>query len=643
MPRAANGVFSRLVGTTAIPGQVITDEIFNDAMDDIALALSESERVSEARDLGAVVTTTGTGSAYVLTLGTPWDTAPNGLLVGFRVHVPNTGACVLTAANVTGPLRAVSGADLSSGDLPARTAILATLNLQGASAIVSGTLTTNSNQVTGVSSVAGLYVGQTVTASGIAAGTTISAISGTSLSLSKAFTGATGPALITAVGPEWLLVNGGLLATAARLAVANGQAPVSLTADAQLDAAAKGTAILATGSVRVRLPAPTVAGAGYVFDLRNDGIGDVTLSTQAVDFTGSVASGNATIFNVSSTTGLAVGMLLTMPPAPKSFTGTLTANSAVITAVTDVSGLAVGQPVSSIVAGFPGGAAIVAFDSTTVTISAPFTGTTTTNAAITATVDGILPGTTITAIAGNTVSLSQAYVGATFVTAALSAYGTAVDGLPFFILYPGETRRVMCDGTTFRSIVTTPFYREWFGSGRFVRPPGYARIGYHAVAPGGGGGFQGGGGGEGTSDTMPASSLPASMLLTIGAAGAPSATTGSDGGVTILGTLATLAGGKGGTASGAAAAAGGGTADGINAGGAGSGSGTNPVASINGGGGGGNNIAGATVRGGSLNAGAGGRFPNLAPGPGGGGYGSATNGVAGSAGGPGRVRIWGVA
>lgn len=655
MSRDASGAYTAPDGTDAVPGAVITSEQFNTFVADIGAEVGLSARESELRDLGALAVTGGTGAAYTLALDTPWEEIPNGLTVGFRAHTPNSGPCTLAAnGSDPAPLRAASGVELSAGDLPTGSALLASFNANGATRVFTGTLTTNSNQVVGVASTDGLVLGQAVTGAGIPADTVITAIAGTLVSLSKPYTGATGSGVLTARGGEWLLANGGLLATAARLSAAqNGAAPLAINADTSLDASSRGRTIYVTGSPRVLLP-PASVGPGYAIDIRNDGSGDVTLSSRAVDFSGSLVPGSNAIQNVSSTSALAVGNRLTVARSAKTITGTLTNGSAAITTVSDTAGLAAGQLVSCAVPGFPAGAAIQSISGSTVTITAPFTGTTTA-ATLSVIVDGIATGTFITAISGNTVTMSAPFAADTVVSAVVSAYADSIDSLPFFIMYPGETRRVVCDGTVFRSIVLNPYLREWTASGWWMRPPGYRRHGFHGVAGGGGGSYDPGGGGEGLRRELPPGDFPASMALVVGAAGAasPPSTKGGTGGATIVGNFASLAGGEGGNNQGGSGGGyGGGTVNGggdvVRSGGdartTSTGSATGrPISSIMGGGGG-VYFGASAPPGRSTFAGDGGsRQPAQAPGVGGGGYGSSTAGVDGGPGGSGRIQFWGIA
>lgn len=127
-----------------------------------------------------------------------------------------------------------------------------------------------------------------------------------------------------------------------------------------------------------------------------------------------------------------------------------------------------------------------------------------------------------------------------------------IDGLTSYIMYPGETRLITCDGVGFTSIVVTSFYRVFTTSGSFVTPPGYSVFSGFAWGGGGSGNFSsagGGGGGGCTPFTLPATMFGASQTVTVGAGGAGvTVDPGLNGGNTTLGTFITAYGGLGGTA-----------------------------------------------------------------------------------------------
>ncbi len=95
-----------------------------------------------------------------------------------------------------------------------------------------------------------------------------------------------------------------------------------------------------------------------------------------------------------------------------------------------------------------------------------------------------------------------------------------IDGAASYVMYPGETRLVMCNGTGFYSVVQTSFYKVFTSTGTFVWPPGYNR--FQGLVWGGGGGGAGGYGGNGGScapfDLL--SSSVGNSTATVGAGGA---------------------------------------------------------------------------------------------------------------------------
>ena len=223
-----------------------------------------------------------------------------------------------------------------------------------------------------------------------------------------------------------------------------------------------------------------------------------------------------------------------------------------------------------------------------------------------------------------------------------------IDGLTSYVMYPGETRLVTCDGTGFYTVVLTSFKRTFTATGTFYLPPGYNRI--QGLVWGGGAGGNGGYGGNGGGCLpldLPSSDFAASQTLTVGAGGAA----GADGGASSVLTYSTGAAGKGGTEGStlygrngltgpfpsdrvAVSTASSAPSYGDYGGGRGSnaaGGLTNAAHSIFGGGGGVPSGSGGT----SVFAGAGGSGAGAGTAPGGGG-GSTGDGARG------EIRIWGV-
>ncbi len=141
-----------------------------------------------------------------------------------------------------------------------------------------------------------------------------------------------------------------------------------------------------------------------------------------------------------------------------------------------------------------------------------------------------------------------------------------IDGVSTYIMYPGETRLVFCDGTALHSTVITPYSRTYNSSGSYTKPPGYKYHFLDSQAPGGGGGSGargaitsnagGGGGGGRIRVNIPDAEMPPSpTTVTVGAAGTGGAgitsnnTDGNDGtagGTNSFGGMFSVTGGSGG-------------------------------------------------------------------------------------------------
>lgn len=148
--------------------------------------------------------------------------------------------------------------------------------------------------------------------------------------------------------------------------------------------------------------------------------------------------------------------------------------------------------------------------------------------------------------------------------------GITLDGMANPIMYPGECRLILCDGTDFTSVVLTPFQKTFTTTGSFKVPPGYKEIGVMAIGGGGGGGSDsrsaagtsrnggaGGGGGAVNICILTALTAGTSYTATVAAGGAGAAAqtvnttdgiAGSVGGTSSFGTLVLAYGGGGGAA-----------------------------------------------------------------------------------------------
>jgi hypothetical protein len=117
-----------------------------------------------------------------------------------------------------------------------------------------------------------------------------------------------------------------------------------------------------------------------------------------------------------------------------------------------------------------------------------------------------------------------------------------IDGLTSYVMYPGETRLVTCDGTGFYTIVLTSFSRTFITTETFTMPPGYNRV--QGLIWGGGGGGNAGYGGNGGSCApldLRAAVLWGNYTATVGSGGAA----GADGGASSIFGISSGAASKG--------------------------------------------------------------------------------------------------
>jgi hypothetical protein len=132
-----------------------------------------------------------------------------------------------------------------------------------------------------------------------------------------------------------------------------------------------------------------------------------------------------------------------------------------------------------------------------------------------------------------------------------------IDSLTSFVMYPKEVRLVLCNGTSFKSVVINTFDLTLTSTTSITIPPGYQKLSFDMVSGGGGGGTGavgtsdgttgatgggGGGGGSRSINVFPMSAFGsngASLTLTVGAGG----TAGSAGGNSSIGSVITTYGG----------------------------------------------------------------------------------------------------
>ncbi len=262
------------------------------------------------------------------------------------------------------------------------------------------------------------------------------------------------------------------------------------------------------------------------------------------------------------------------------------------------------------------------------------------------------------------------------------------DGLTNWVMYPGEIRDFFCDGAADTSRIIHSYCCEFLSTVTYVKPPGYREHGYMVHSGGASGARTGAGstaalggyGGGSFPGVLNDAIIPATILLTVGAGGAPvtGVAAGNVGGdssigalVTVVGASTSFAGAVAGPGGGNAlvgsvsspsnpvgfeAAAGVGSTNGSlsalyagTANGATSNSLGNGGTSMYGGGCGGGITSGNVVRlpGGSVHGGAGGAASVGASGVDGsfpsGGGGATQFGSQSGAGGAGKIKMWGIA
>ena len=386
----------------------------------------------------------------------------------------------VTITGVSSVSGVVAGAPISGTGIQPNTTVLTTPATNSTTIVMSlpatatsvttfsGLLTNGSPSITSVSSTSGLVVGQPITSTGtgVPSGTTISAFANaTTITMSNPAQATTA---VTTATPTGTLTNGSatISSVSSFTNVANLE-PISGTG------IPPGTTITAFSSSAKTITMSNVASNG------------------ALSPSGTLTAASNVITGVSSLTGIAVGQpiaatalaisqvtipagtivgsinssnssITLSPPAAvvNPFpTGIVTSGSASVTSVSSTTGLAVGQ---SITGNFiPAGTTIAAISGSTVTLSAPATGSSTTAetlivvAAITGTVtsgstsitslssvaslavgqtisgNNIVPGTIIVAISSGTVNTSN--------PAGYGITGTVVAGTNTVSLVPSTT------------------------------------------------------------------------------------------------------------------------------------------------------------------------------------------------------------
>jgi len=127
-----------------------------------------------------------------------------------------------------------------------------------------------------------------------------------------------------------------------------------------------------------------------------------------------------------------------------------------------------------------------------------------------------------------------------------------IDDLTSYIMYPSETRLVICTGSEFVTMVLTGYYRIFTASATWTKPPGYKA--HEGLLWGGGGGgakggagcyIGGGGGGACAPIFLPDSALGTTEPVTIGAGGSAAGGTsnGGTGGQSVFSTVNAYGGG----------------------------------------------------------------------------------------------------
>jgi hypothetical protein len=308
------------------------------------------------------------------------------------------------------------------------------------------------------------------------------------------------------------------------------------------------------------------------------------------------AAGNVTIPNNFAVTGT-TGLTGTTTVVNLTSTGTATLTNLSVTGTTTLTNALTAANGGTGVATLPANNVLIGNGTSAVTGVAPgaagnlltSNGTTWTSVATSGAEIVRVPRTSNTQIVGtnrsNLIDITSGTFSQTFVAAATLGSGwfcyirnsgtgditldpngsETIDGLTSYIMYPGETRLVQCDGTTFITIVLDAFYRVFTSTGTFTKPPGYTAI--TGLLWGGGGSgatansglASGAGGGACNIFSVDSGFLSASCNVTIGAGGTGvTFGTGNVGGQSSFDSKFNAFGGAGGIGSGSNIGGGGG-------------------------------------------------------------------------------------
>jgi subtilisin-like proprotein convertase family protein len=249
--------------------------------------------------------------------------------------------------------------------------------------LFTGTLTSGSTTVVGITNTNGLAAGDIITGAGIPAGTTIASVNNAAHTLTlSANATASGTQSLSAANPSATPDPDLLLAgTYGEGAFAINMAPMLLTGTTQIAPADTGGA-LGDGTPIVTTAAPAIDGTSEITAFGNATWISIYDETPGDSTYGQVIGGfdprqyalgkgiTPTAANATDTRGNFAIPISAFTVNSVQFTGTLTAGSAVVTGLANVKGLVVGQGVTG--TGIPAGATIKSINATadTITLSA---------------------------------------------------------------------------------------------------------------------------------------------------------------------------------------------------------------------------------------------------------------------------------